>query len=101
MKGHAEKQLEFHCELADKPVDQLSKVSRSDHQSTKDDIEMVGELADECALILHERSTRHFLDNQCVSSGCRDMEQSDRQKVGESHKLSLMHFGSSAILSCW
>ena len=33
------------------------------------------------------------MDTQCVSSGCLEMEQSDRQKVGESHKLSLMHFG--------
>ena len=47
------------------------------------------------------RSTRHFRDSQCMGSSCHEVEQSVRQKVGETDKLSQMHLGSSANLSCW
>ena len=79
MKGHAEKCSERYCELAQKSVDQLSKVSTlcmDDHQFTKDDFEIVGELSDVCARIVFcvpcvymqvprtFWSTRHFMDSQ-------------------------------------
>ena len=48
-----------------------------------------------------DRSTRHLVNSQCVSSSCHDMEQSASQKVGQTDKFSQMHCGSSAILSCW
>ena len=51
MKGHAEKSVERYCELAHKSVEQLSEVCTpcmDDHQLTKDDFEIVRELADVC-----------------------------------------------------
>ena len=49
MKGHAEKCLERYCDLAHKSMEHLSKVSTpcmDDHHFTKDDFNIVGELAD-------------------------------------------------------
>ena len=81
MKTHMETRC---CEVAHKFVEQLSNVSTpcmDDHQFTKDEFEIVGELADVCAQIaLHastsSRSTRHRMDSQCTRKSCQEMEQS-------------------------
>ena len=51
MEGHAQKCVERYCELANKKVEQLYKVSHpclDDHQLKQDEIESVGELPEVC-----------------------------------------------------
>ena len=52
MEGHAQKCVERHCELANKKVEQLYKVSHpclDDHQFKQEELESVGELSEVCA----------------------------------------------------
>ena len=105
--------MERHCESVHFSVEELSTFSKpciDDHHFTKDDIEIVGELADTCAQIVFlknsilrtNRSIRHFVDRQkSISSSCHKVKRSVCQKVGETDKSSRLHFESSTILSCW
>ena len=52
MEGHAQKCVEGYCELANKKVEQLYKVSNpclDDHQIKKEELESVGELSEVCS----------------------------------------------------
>ena len=52
MEGHAQKCVERYCELANKKVEQLYKVSHfclHDHQFIKEESESVGELSEVCS----------------------------------------------------
>ena len=79
-----------------------------DRRCTKDDLAIVGEVADMCAqscmnmrVTRTQRSTRHPLDSRSVSSSCPELEQEwCDKKVGDTKKLSQMHVGPSTILSC-
>ena len=55
MEGHARKCIERYCELANKEVEQLYKVSHpclDDHQSKQEELESVGELSAVCLQIV-------------------------------------------------
>ena len=55
MEGHARKCVERYCELANKKVEQLYKVSSpclDDHQSKQEELESVGELSEVCSQIV-------------------------------------------------
>ena len=61
MEGHAEKCVERYCELANKKVDQLHKVSHpclDDHQFKQEELESVGELSEVCSQIVLPTRTR-------------------------------------------
>ena len=52
MEGHAQKCVERCCELANKKVEQLYKVSSpclDDHQFKQEELESVGELSEVCS----------------------------------------------------
>ena len=51
MEGHAQKCVERYCEVANKKVEQLQKVSHpclDDHQFKKEELVSVGELSEVC-----------------------------------------------------
>ena len=55
MEGHAQKIVERCCELANKKVAQLYKVSSlclDDHQFTQEELEAVGEMSEVCSQIV-------------------------------------------------
>ena len=55
MEGHAQKCVERFCELANKKVEQLCKVSNpclDDHQFKQEELESVGELSEVCSQIV-------------------------------------------------
>ena len=61
MKGHAEKCVERYCELANKKVNQLYKVSHpclDDHQVKQEELESVGEKSEVCSQIVLPTRTR-------------------------------------------
>ena len=55
MEGHAQKRVERYCELANKKVEQLYKVSNpclDCHQFKQEEFESVGELSEVCSQIV-------------------------------------------------
>ena len=57
VEGHAEKCVERYCELADKKVEQLYKVSSlclDDHHFKKEELASVGELPDVCSKVVQK-----------------------------------------------